>query len=78
MLGNDSMLYSLMSLQLNTLQLTAMKFKLASSKSNIAKDLMSTTGKIHQDFGLKRHAEGVKYFRDLNFKLKVINIYKYK
>jgi hypothetical protein len=37
-----------------------MKLKLGSNKPNLAKDLMSSTGRIHQDFVLKRRAESVK------------------
>jgi hypothetical protein len=40
--------------------LAAMKLKLASNKPTLAKDLMSTSGKIHQDFAVKRRTEGVK------------------
>ena len=38
--------------------LAAMKLKLASNKPNLAKELMSTTGSIHQAFNIKRRAEG--------------------
>jgi len=40
--------------------LAGMKLKLGSNKPNLAKDLMSSTGRIHQDFVLKRRAESVK------------------
>jgi hypothetical protein len=40
--------------------LAAMKLKLASDKPNLAKDLMSTSGRIHQDFAIKRRTESVK------------------
>jgi len=49
--------------------LAAMKLKLASNKPNLAKDLMSTTGKIHQDFALKRRTESVKQESARDFEL---------
>jgi SAM-dependent methyltransferase len=49
--------------------LAAMKLKIASNKPNLAKDLMSTTGKIHQDFALKRRAESVKQDSARDFEL---------
>jgi mRNA (guanine-N7-)-methyltransferase len=49
--------------------LAAMKLKTASNKPNLAKDLMSTTGKIHQDFALKRRAEAVKQESARDFEL---------
>ena len=49
--------------------LAAMKFKLASNKPDLAKTLMSTTGKIHQDFLNKRRAEPVKQESARDFEL---------
>lgn len=49
--------------------LAAMKLKTASNKPALAKDLMSTTGKIHQDFALKRRAESVKQESARDFEL---------
>jgi hypothetical protein len=49
--------------------LTAMKFKLASNKPELAKTLMSTAGKIHQDFALKRRVESVKQESPRDFEL---------
>jgi hypothetical protein len=49
--------------------LAAMKFKLASNKPNLAKDLMSDKGKVHQDFALKRRAEAVKQESPRDFEL---------
>ena len=49
--------------------LAAMKFKLASNKPNLAKDLMSEKGKVHQDFALKRRAEAVKQESPRDFEL---------
>jgi hypothetical protein len=49
--------------------LAAMKLKVASNKPQMAKDLMSTTGKIHQDFALKRRAEAVKQESARDFEL---------
>jgi hypothetical protein len=49
--------------------LAAMKLKTASNKPSLAKDLMSTTGKIHQDFALKRRAEAVKQESARDFEL---------
>jgi hypothetical protein len=49
--------------------LAAMKLKTSSNKPNLAKDLMSTTGKIHQDFALKRRAEAVKQESARDFEL---------
>jgi predicted NAD-dependent protein-ADP-ribosyltransferase YbiA (DUF1768 family) len=49
--------------------LAAMKFKLASNRPNLAKDLMSTSGKVHQDFALKRRAEAVKQESPRDFDL---------
>ena len=49
--------------------LAAMKFKLASNKPNLAKDLMSEKGKVHQDFALKRRAESVKQESPRDFEL---------
>ena len=49
--------------------LAAMKLKLASNKPNLAKDLMSTTGRIHQDFALKRRVESVKQESPRDFEL---------
>jgi predicted NAD-dependent protein-ADP-ribosyltransferase YbiA (DUF1768 family) len=40
--------------------LAAMKLKQASNKPELAKTLMSTSGRIHQDFALKRRAESIK------------------
>lgn len=40
--------------------IAAMKLKLASNKPNLAKELMSTGGKVHQDYALKRRTESVK------------------
>lgn len=40
--------------------LAAMKLKIASNKPGLAKELMSTGGKIHQDYALKRRTESVK------------------
>jgi hypothetical protein len=40
--------------------LAAMKLKMASNKPGLAKELMSTGGKIHQDYALKRRTESVK------------------
>ena len=48
--------------------LAAMKLK-TSNKPNLAKELMSTTGRIHQDFALKRRAEGVKQESARDFEL---------
>ena len=48
--------------------LAAMKLK-TSNKPDLAKDLMSTTGKIHQDFALKRRAESVKQESARDFEL---------
>jgi hypothetical protein len=49
--------------------LAGMKLKVASNKPQMAKDLMSTTGKIHQDFALKRRAEAVKQESARDFEL---------
>jgi len=49
--------------------LAAMKLKLASNKPQLAKDLMSTSGRIHQDFALKRRAESVKPESPRDFEL---------
>jgi hypothetical protein len=49
--------------------LAAMKLKYASNKPNLAKDLMSTTGKIHQDYALKRRTESVKQESPRDFEL---------
>jgi SAM-dependent methyltransferase len=49
--------------------LAAMKLKMASNKPQLAKDLMSTTGKVHQDFALKRRAESVKQESARDFEL---------
>ena len=49
--------------------LAAMKLKLASNKPDLAKTLMSTAGKIHQDFALKRRAEPVKQESPRDFEL---------
>ena len=49
--------------------LAAMKLKMASNKPDLAKSLMSTTGKIHQDFALKRRAEAVKQESARDFEL---------
>jgi predicted NAD-dependent protein-ADP-ribosyltransferase YbiA (DUF1768 family) len=49
--------------------LAAMKLKLASNKPNLAKDLMSTVGRIHQDFALKRRTESVKPESPRDFEL---------
>jgi mRNA (guanine-N7-)-methyltransferase len=49
--------------------LAAMKLKTASNKPQLAKDLMSTTGKVHQDFALKRRAESVKQESARDFEL---------
>jgi SAM-dependent methyltransferase len=49
--------------------LAAMKLKLASNKPNLAKDLMSTSGRIHQDFALKRRSESVKSESARDFEL---------
>ena len=46
-----------------------MKFKLASNKPELAKTLMSTAGKIHQDFALKRRVESVKQESPRDFEL---------
>ena len=48
--------------------LAAMKLK-TSNKPNLAKELMSTTGKIHQDFALKRRVESVKQESARDFEL---------
>jgi mRNA (guanine-N7-)-methyltransferase len=48
--------------------LAAMKLK-TSNKPELAKTLMSTTGKIHQDFALKRRAEAVKQESARDFEL---------
>ena len=48
--------------------LAAMKLK-TSNKPNLAKDLMSTTGKIHQDFSNKRRTEKVKEESPRDFEL---------
>lgn len=48
--------------------LAAMKLK-QSSKPNLARDIMSTTGKIHQDFALKRRTESVKQESARDFEL---------
>jgi mRNA (guanine-N7-)-methyltransferase len=49
--------------------LAAMKLKIASNKPNLAKDLMSTSGRVHQDFALKRRAESVKQESARDFEL---------
>ncbi len=49
--------------------LAAMKLKTSSNKPELAKTLMSTTGKIHQDFALKRRAESVKQESARDFEL---------
>jgi SAM-dependent methyltransferase len=49
--------------------LAAMKIKLASNKPQFAKELMSTTGRIHQDFAVKRRAESVKQESARDFEL---------
>jgi hypothetical protein len=49
--------------------LAAMKLKLASNKPELAKTLMSTAGKIHQDFALKRRAEPIKQESARDFEL---------
>jgi hypothetical protein len=49
--------------------IAAMKLKLASNKPNLAKELMSSTGKIHQDFALKRRAESIKSESPRDFEL---------
>lgn len=49
--------------------LAAMKLKIASNKPNLAKDLMSTSGKVHQDFALKRRIESVKQESPRDFEL---------
>jgi hypothetical protein len=49
--------------------LAAMKLKVASNKPEKAKELMSTTGKIHQDFAAKRRAEAVKQESARDFEL---------
>jgi hypothetical protein len=49
--------------------LAAMKLKIASNKPEKAKELMSTTGKIHQDFAAKRRAEAVKQESARDFEL---------
>jgi hypothetical protein len=49
--------------------LAAMKLKTSSNKPELAKTLMSTTGKIHQDFALKRRAEAVKQESARDFEL---------
>ncbi len=49
--------------------LAAMKLKLASNKPNLGVELMSTKGKIHQDFSLKRKAESIKYESPRDFEL---------
>ena len=45
-----------------------MKLK-TSNKPNLAKELMSTAGKIHQDFALKRRVESVKQESARDFEL---------
>jgi predicted NAD-dependent protein-ADP-ribosyltransferase YbiA (DUF1768 family) len=49
--------------------IAAMKLKMASNKPQLAKDLMSITGKIHQDFALKRRTESVKQESARDFEL---------
>jgi mRNA (guanine-N7-)-methyltransferase len=49
--------------------LAAMKLKVASNKPQMAKDLMSTSGKVHQDFALKRRIESVKQESARDFEL---------
>jgi predicted NAD-dependent protein-ADP-ribosyltransferase YbiA (DUF1768 family) len=50
--------------------LAAMKLK-QSNKPNLAKDIMSTAGKVHQDFIAKRRAESVKQDSARDFELLV-------
>jgi SAM-dependent methyltransferase len=49
--------------------LAAMKFKFASSKPSLARDLMSTIGKVHQEFATKRRIEKVKSESPRDFEL---------
>jgi hypothetical protein len=49
--------------------LAAMKLKLASNKPDLAKTLMSTAGKIHQEFANKRRIELVKQESARDFEL---------
>ena len=49
--------------------LAAMKLKMASNKPEKAQELMSTSGKIHQDFAAKRRTEKVKAESPRDFEL---------